>query len=88
MDQEYDGVQIIEEDEIDIEIEDTTQETQILYTKPFDALCPFEVSLTSYSMQPWTNRNVDLSQWFNYGFNPSTWSKYCMEQLQYLKKNE
>ena len=49
--------------------------------KPFHSASPLEVSLTSYPMQPWTNKNVDLKQWFNYGFNPSTWSKYCIEEM-------
>ena len=43
--------------------------------------CPFEVSLKTYPMQPWTNKNVDLSQWFNYGLNPSTWASYCVAQM-------
>jgi hypothetical protein len=42
---------------------------------------PFEISLFSYSTQPWTNRNANLSEWFNYGFNPTTWTKYCLEQI-------
>jgi len=53
----------------------------VVYQKPFTATSVFEVSLTSYPMQPWTNKNVDLTQWFNYGLNPSTWSKYCIDQL-------
>jgi hypothetical protein len=42
---------------------------------------PFEVSLFSYSTQPWTNRNANLVEWFNYGFNPTTWTKYCLQQM-------
>ena len=42
---------------------------------------PFEVSLTTYPMQPWTNRNVNLRQWFNYGLNPATWTKYAINQM-------
>lgn len=49
---------------------------------------PFEVSLTSYPMQPWANRNVNLRQWFNYGLNPATWTKYAMEQMAMFKAAE
>lgn len=50
--------------------------------RPSAGPSPFEVSLTTYPMQPWHARNADLSQWFNYGLNPSTWSKYAHEQTQ------
>jgi len=56
------------------------------YKKPFHTTSPFEVSLTSFTFQPWTNKNVDLKQWFNYGFNPSTWSSYCVKQVMLLQK--
>lgn len=49
---------------------------------------PFEVSLTTYPMQPWTNKNANLSQWFNYGFNPATWSRHACEQVEILKSNK
>ena len=49
--------------------------------KPFSGPTPFEVSLTSYPMQPWTNRNASLNQWFNYGLNPSTWTRYAIQQM-------
>jgi hypothetical protein len=48
--------------------------------------CPFDVSLTVYPMQPWTQKNANLSQWFNYGLNPSTWSNYCLKQIEHMKK--
>jgi hypothetical protein len=50
--------------------------------RPSNGPSPFEVPLTAYSTQPWTNRNVDLSQWFNYGLNPKTWTLYCVEQMR------
>ena len=56
------------------------------FKKPFDTTNAFQVSLTSYPMQPWTNKNVDLKQWFNYGLNPSTWSKYCIDEMQKCSK--
>jgi hypothetical protein len=49
--------------------------------KPVDGPSMFEVGLASYPVQPWTNRNAKLSQWFNYGLNPATWSKYSLAQI-------
>ena len=49
--------------------------------KPVDGPSMFEVGLASYPVQPWTNRNAKLSQWFNYGLNPATWSKYSLSQI-------
>jgi hypothetical protein len=46
---------------------------------------PFEISLMTYPSKPWTNRNTNLSEWFNYGFNPTTWTKYCLEQIHIFK---
>lgn len=43
---------------------------------------PFEVGLSTFPVQPWTNHNADPSQWFNYGMNPATWSKYALQQLK------
>lgn len=55
-------------------------------TKPSVGPSPFEVGLASYPIQPWTNRNAKLSQWFNYGFNPATWSKYSLAQIAMYQK--
>ena len=55
-------------------------------SKPSAGPSPFEVGLASYPIQPWTNRNAKLSQWFNYGFNPATWSKYSLAQIAMYQK--
>lgn len=49
--------------------------------RPSTGPSPFEVGLFSYPIQPWTNRNAQLSQWFNYGLNPATWSRYALTQI-------
>lgn len=41
----------------------------------------FSVPLSAYAFQPWSNRHPNLSQWFNYGFTPSTWERYAADQL-------
>lgn len=33
----------------------------------------FDVDIESLDEQPWRNRNVDLLDYFNYGFNEQTW---------------
>lgn len=33
----------------------------------------FDVDMTAMEDQPWRNKNVDLSDYFNYGFNERTW---------------
>lgn len=42
----------------------------------------FSVSLLSYPFQPWSNAHADVSQWFNYGLNPTTWAAYSLRQMQ------
>jgi hypothetical protein len=41
----------------------------------------FSVPLSLYAYQPWSNRHPNLSQWFNYGLTPTTWTAYCQQQL-------
>lgn len=48
---------------------------------------PFEISLMTYKLSPWTNRSVVLNEWFNYGFNPTTWTQYCLKQMMIFKKS-
>lgn len=50
--------------------------------RPARGPSPFEVSLFSYNMQPWNNRNADLRQWFNFGLNPTTWTQYSLMQIK------
>jgi hypothetical protein len=56
--------------------------------KPFDGACPFEIPLDAYTMKPWNNRNVNLSQWFNYGLTPATWTVYANRQMAMYKKSK
>lgn len=70
--------------DVDFSIEEA-RPVSINYKKTSNGPSPFEVSLTTYTMQPWTNKNSNLSQWFNYGLNPSTWSKYSIQQINLVK---
>lgn len=58
--------------------------------KPWNNACasPFEIPLDAYTMKPWNNRNVNLSQWFNYGLNPHTWTTYAHRQMAIYKKSK
>lgn len=53
--------------------------------RPSNGPSPFEVSLNSYSLHPWTSRNADVSQWFNYGLTPTTWTEYAVQQTRLWK---
>jgi pre-mRNA 3'-end-processing factor FIP1 len=33
----------------------------------------FDVDIDSLDTQPWRNKNSDISDYFNYGFNEKTW---------------
>lgn len=57
-------------------------------TRPSHGPSPFEVSLKTFPMQPWTSRSSNLSQWFNYGLNPTTWTQYCLRQTKLLETSE
>ncbi len=52
--------------------------------RPSQGPSPFEVSLKTYSMQPWTAKGAHLRQWFNYGLNPTTWTQYSLRQMELL----
>jgi hypothetical protein len=55
--------------------------------RPSAGPSPFEVSLKTYPMQPWTARSTSgLSQWFNYGLNPTTWTQYSLRQMQLFER--
>jgi hypothetical protein len=69
----------------DVDI-DTTEKTVQAMKRPTNGPSPFDVSLGTYPMQPWTNKNANLRQWFNYGLNPSTWSTYALDQLKKYEK--
>lgn len=45
----------------------------------------FTVPLQSYAYQPWSTRGSYLSQWFNYNFNPATWTAYASHQMSKTK---
>lgn len=47
----------------------------------------FDVSLHMYAFQPWI-KSHNYSQWFNYGFNPSTFSAYSQQQIAWLRKQQ
>ena len=42
----------------------------------------FDVDLNALDEHPWRNKNVDLFDYFNYGFNEKTW---MVSNIQYLK---
>jgi hypothetical protein len=46
---------------------------------------PFDIPLQAFALQPWNNKGVNLSQWFNYGFTPQTWEQYCEKQRSIAK---
>lgn len=51
-------------------------------TRPSNGPSPFEVPLQAYTLSPWTSRNADHAQWFNYGLSPPTWTQYAKEQMR------
>lgn len=55
--------------------------------RPSSGPSPFEISLMTYPVQPWINRKVNLNQWFNYGLNPTTWTKYAISQINIFNES-
>lgn len=56
--------------------------------RPSNGPSPFEVSLSSYTLHPWSARSADLSQWFNYGFTPASWSAYAYQQVRLFHESQ
>jgi len=46
----------------------------------------FDIDLNALEDHPWRNKNVDLLDYFNYGFNERTWMQYCEKQLRLRAK--
>lgn len=76
-----DSIEIVIEDE-PTKQQPVKRQTAAALKKPSAGPTPFQVSLASYTLHPWTSRNADLSQWFNYDLNPASWTQYCIEQMR------
>jgi len=42
----------------------------------------FDVDIDALEEHPWRDKNVDILDYFNYGFNEKTWKIYCEKQLR------
>lgn len=42
----------------------------------------YDIEIGKLTEKPWLDRNADLSDYFNYGFNEDTWRIYCERQKQ------
>ena len=42
----------------------------------------YDLEIGKLTEKPWLDRNSDLSDYFNYGFNEDTWKLYCERQKQ------
>ena len=42
----------------------------------------YDLEIGKLTEKPWLDRNADLSDYFNYGFNEETWKLYCERQKQ------
>ncbi|RYG96043.1 hypothetical protein EON65_55010 [archaeon] len=51
---------------------------QLRFTRHVTA---FDVDILALEEQPWRNKNVDISDFFNYGFNERTWMVSTLEFL-------
>ena len=48
----------------------------------FDPPLPENIDIDSLTEKPWRKPEVDLSDYFNYGFNEDTWRLYCKRQQE------
>jgi hypothetical protein len=39
----------------------------------------FDVDIDNLESHPWRNKNVDLSDYFNYGFSEATWQVFSFQ---------
>jgi hypothetical protein len=42
----------------------------------------FEIDIDSLEDKPWRKPGVDMTDYFNYGFNEDSWKQYCQKQVQ------
>jgi hypothetical protein len=74
-----------EHEDLDIIVDDEIVVPKL--SRPTKGPNLFEVSLNTYPMQPWTSRS-QLSQWFNYGFNPTTFTRYSIQQTKLFAESK
>eukprot|EP01084_Bolivina_argentea_P295816 509414_1 len=53
----------------------------------------FDLDLDALTEKPWNDKSkgIDITDWFNYGFNEESWRKYCCTQIKMrnvLKKQQ
>lgn len=48
----------------------------------------YDVDLDSFEEKPWKKPGADINDYFNYGFNESTWKIYCQKQQQQRQENK
>lgn len=44
----------------------------------------FDVDIDNLESHPWRNKNVDLSDYFNYGFSEATWQVFEHHVMDHL----
>lgn len=42
----------------------------------------FDLDIDTLEDKPWRKPGVDITDYFNYGFNEDTWRQYCGKQVQ------
>ncbi|KAF9764910.1 Pre-mRNA polyadenylation factor fip1 [Nosema granulosis] len=48
----------------------------------------FEFDLNSLDEKPWNKPGADVTDYFNYGFNETTWKEYCNMQWNRSNHNQ
>lgn len=44
----------------------------------------FDVDIESFEEKPWRYPGVDISDFFNFGFDEDSWKNYCKQLACYL----
>lgn len=45
----------------------------------------YDFEIDNMEEKPWEKPGADITDYFNYGFNESTWKKYCASQREFVK---
>jgi len=48
----------------------------------------YDIDLDSFEEKPWKKPGADINDYFNYGFNETSWKLYCQKQQQLRQENK
>ncbi|KCZ76430.1 hypothetical protein H311_02571 [Anncaliia algerae PRA109] len=80
------------EDEIKLEDESSVNSIEVVLDQPIEEKqlplmegnIIYDFEIDNMEDKPWNKPGADITDYFNYGFNETTWKKYCIAQREFV----